>query len=287
MRRVPVIGTLQPFCFGIRERPRIWKCSALWYTSPRGFVTLCTNSLQKRRNPFKGRLHGRCEILTCKLPLSAGPCPQAGAIVNLRKGVAILKAALASCCAALVLILSGCAGSGMPRDHAAGYWRSHNDDDGYGPRTVSAVHGYVDSVPRTRRILDATAEALQLTPRQQVFWNNYQAKVIAFASDQNRVDWNTAEPQGALNGINARVNRASDRLAALQDIADAAKTLYQSLDSRQKAIADQRLTETIPSNSVRFADRDQSPRRHSRYRRGFGDGDGGFGRPSGNLSPDL
>jgi LTXXQ motif family protein len=166
---------------------------------------------------------------------------------RLNIGAESMKTLLASCSLCLVLALSGCADTGRSRDHSDGY-RGRDNYDNDGPRSVSAVHGYLDSRAKSEKRLADTEEALHLTPKQQVFWDAYQAKVSAFVADQTRVDLNTPEKNGALNKINAKIDQARDRLAALEEIGEAAKVLYSSLDDEQKVIADQRLSETIPGN---------------------------------------
>jgi len=155
----------------------------------------------------------------------------------------MMKAVVASCSLCIVLTLAGCADAGRSRDRPA---RDTYDSDG--PRPVSAIHGYLDVRGRSDKQLAEVEASLHLTPRQQVFWDAYQAKVSAFVADQTRVDLNTPEKRGALNRINAKIDQARDRLAAMEDIGDAAKALYLSLDEGQKAIADQHLPETIPGN---------------------------------------
>jgi hypothetical protein len=74
----------------------------------------------------------------------------------------------------------------------------------------------------------------------------------------------TASTQNsALKRIDRSVDAARNRLAALEDIADAAKTLYTLLTPDQLAVADPRLAALVPlpnGNFVAPAPRNATPR---------------------------
>ncbi len=137
-----------------------------------------------------------------------------------------------------------------------------------GPRTVSASGGGSYVMELTQRQLSETALALRLTPRQQVLWDAYQARIGALMADQMRVEFGQAMRRGALQQIDAKVDTVRNRLAAMEDIAAASRLLYQSLDEKQKEIADQRLAATVPA-----------------LYSGLGDIGNGGGRESGGAMP--
>ena len=95
-------------------------------------------------------------------------------------------------------------------------------------------------------LLAETAAALELTPRQRVLWESYQQKVGALMADQLRAE---SPPRGRLSApqqIDARVATVRHRLAAIEDVQQAASAIYESLDVEQKKVADQRLAVTVP-----------------------------------------
>ena len=95
-------------------------------------------------------------------------------------------------------------------------------------------------------LLAETAAALKLTPRQLVLWESYQQKVGALMADQVRAE---SPPRGRFSApqqIDSRVATVRHRLAAIEDVEQAANALYESLDAEQRRIADQRLAATVP-----------------------------------------
>jgi len=95
--------------------------------------------------------------------------------------------------------------------------------------------------------LSETGLALHLSPKQTVLWDAYQNKVSALMSDLLRPDPSVTASRTALQQIDAKVDIVRNRLAAAEDVSDAARALYGSLDEQQKAIADRRLPLTVPS----------------------------------------
>ena len=100
-------------------------------------------------------------------------------------------------------------------------------------------------------------EDLKLTPAQQGAWDAYEGKVRALAADlkreRNRRLQQPEEQKTALQRIDQMVDVARNRLAALEEIADAAKALYASLTPEQRAIADARLASAIPTANESMA----------------------------------
>jgi len=99
-------------------------------------------------------------------------------------------------------------------------------------------------------------EDLRLTPAQQPAWQSYADKVRALAADlaRERSRAQTGAPAGAqlnaLQQFDRTLDAARNRLTALEDIAAAAKTLYDTLAPEQKSIADARLATIIPGSAA-------------------------------------
>jgi hypothetical protein len=106
---------------------------------------------------------------------------------------------------------------------------------------------------QTEVIMHELFEDLKLTPAQQPAWQSYADKMQALASDlaRERSRAQAGTPAGAqmnaLQQIDRTVDTMRNRLSALEDIAAAAKILYESLAPEQKSIADSRLAKTIPN----------------------------------------
>ena len=94
---------------------------------------------------------------------------------------------------------------------------------------------------------------LKLTPAQQSAWDSYEAKIRALVADMKRERirrmQQAEEPKTALQRIDQMTDNARNRLAALEEIADAAKSLYAVLTPEQKTIADARLASVIPGTN--------------------------------------
>lgn len=101
-------------------------------------------------------------------------------------------------------------------------------------------------IEQHRALLQEVAEDLKLTPRQLVLWEAYQEKIGTLIADQLRIESSSTRRTSALQQIDVRVDTVRNRLTAMEDIAEAARTLYAALDLEQKKIADQRLAATVP-----------------------------------------
>jgi hypothetical protein len=86
-------------------------------------------------------------------------------------------------------------------------------------------------------------EDLKLAPAQETAWESYSDKVRALAGDisRERTRARSASQGTVLARIDRTVDAARDRLTALEDIAQAAKTLYAGLTPAQQAVCDPRL----------------------------------------------
>lgn len=89
-------------------------------------------------------------------------------------------------------------------------------------------------------------EDLKLGPGQEAAWDSYAEKLRALADDVARErSQRRPAPANLLQRIDGIVDRARNRLAALEDIAQAAKTLHAGLSPEQQAMADPRLANLI------------------------------------------
>jgi len=108
----------------------------------------------------------------------------------------------------------------------------------------------------TEVIMHELYEDLKLTPAQQPAWQSYADKVQALASDLARersraqAGAQAGAKLNALQQIDRTLDTARNRLTGLEDIAAAAKTLYDSLTPEQKSVADSRLAKIIPSSAA-------------------------------------
>lgn len=107
---------------------------------------------------------------------------------------------------------------------------------------------FVSPIEQIQEQLADTAQELNLTPKQAVLWDNYQASVAALMADQLKHSaYAASSSRTAVQQINAKVDVVRNRLAAMEEVAEKASALYQSLDETQKRIADQRLAATVPA----------------------------------------
>ncbi len=96
--------------------------------------------------------------------------------------------------------------------------------------------------------LDDVRIQLKLRPDQEAVWVAYQEKVGALVADQLRPATSTASGTGdALHQIDRKIDVVRNRLAAMEDIGDAARRFYAKLDDRQRDIADRVLATTVPA----------------------------------------
>lgn len=94
--------------------------------------------------------------------------------------------------------------------------------------------------------LNGVRSALRLTPAQNPLWQAYEDRVTDLLSDLSR-SANPPEGETAVRQLDRKVDTVRNRLAALEDIADAAKKLYAGLSPEQKEVADRLLAGTIPA----------------------------------------
>lgn len=150
-------------------------------------------------------------------------------------------------CVAVCLSFAGCAPMGGREPPGEGRGRPDGGAPGAGQRDGYQDRRSLDAFAAPRQALADTAEALNLTPRQRVLWDAYQEKIGALMADQTRLAFGAPTRQGAMRQIEAKVDTVRNRLAAMEDIAQAAQRLYDTLDEGQRAVADQRLAGTLPA----------------------------------------
>ena len=112
------------------------------------------------------------------------------------------------------------------------------------------------SAPETGvNMLEQTIEELRidlkLQPTQVPAWEAYVDKARLLASDimRDRATTSAATQVSALKLIDRSVDGARNRLAALEEVADAAKALYALLTPEQQAVADPRLAALVPGRA--------------------------------------
>jgi hypothetical protein len=90
-------------------------------------------------------------------------------------------------------------------------------------------------------------QRLKLQTSQQAAWDLYAQRVQALMQDQLRGVPRGPDNEDALHQINRRVDLVRNRLAAMEDIADAASQLYAVLSPEQRKVADDLLPTTVPA----------------------------------------
>ena len=90
---------------------------------------------------------------------------------------------------------------------------------------------------------------LKLSTAQMPAWEAYIGKVRALAGDisRSRSEMPAGPETSALQRLDRSVDAARNRLAALEDVSDAAKALYAILAPEQKSRADPRLATIVLS----------------------------------------
>jgi hypothetical protein len=87
--------------------------------------------------------------------------------------------------------------------------------------------------------------ALRLDAQQEQLWLAYTDKLQAFLGDMQRPGAASMQ-RDAPHQVEARIAPLRNRLAALEQISDAAERLYRRLDARQREVADEMLAATVP-----------------------------------------
>lgn len=135
-------------------------------------------------------------------------------------------------------------GGGMP----GGRGRGGGMDRGGGPARerppMQEQQSLTDLVAFRLALLQ---EGLKLTREQEQAWVAYEKRTMALAEDiareQNRL--RSAMTMNAMQQINHAVDAARDRLTAWEDVASAARALYDSLTQQQKELVDARFPSIV------------------------------------------
>ena len=95
--------------------------------------------------------------------------------------------------------------------------------------------------------LTVLQEELRLSADQENVWRSYADKVHALLSDMSRERRRiqSGMSMNALQQVDHAVDVARNRLAAWEDVAAAAKTLYQRLTPQQQALVDARFASIV------------------------------------------
>jgi hypothetical protein len=125
--------------------------------------------------------------------------------------------------------------------------RPPGDGPGGRPRGPVMASGS-DLIASMEQQLDNLRFQLKLRPEQEAAWLDYQEKVGALVADQLRPATPVGVESGnALRQIDRKADVIRNRLAALEDIGDAARLLYGKLDDTQRGVADRLLATTVPA----------------------------------------
>jgi len=103
-------------------------------------------------------------------------------------------------------------------------------------------------------------QRLKLEAGQQAAWEVFAARVQALMQDQMRGVAAASEHEDAPHRINRRVDVVRNRLAAMEEIADAASQLYALLTAEQRKLADELLPTTVPALYSGLSDLAHGPR---------------------------
>jgi hypothetical protein len=131
----------------------------------------------------------------------------------------------------------------------------NRDQSGQDNRRNSPVQQAVDSYEQTEYRLQLMEEDLHLQPAQRPVWDSFATKVRAYASDLARARARARTPPaegGVASGvqfIEQTADTARNQATALDDIAIAAKSLYDKLAPTQKVLADARIVTLVAPQS--------------------------------------
>lgn len=104
----------------------------------------------------------------------------------------------------------------------------------------------MDPGDQVRMQIAQVRATLKLSPEQAPLWQAYEDRLLALLDDLSR-GFSAPPGEGALKQIDRRVDVARNRLAALEDISDAARRLYGGLSAEQQQTADRMLPGTLPA----------------------------------------
>jgi LTXXQ motif family protein len=102
--------------------------------------------------------------------------------------------------------------------------------------------------------LQEVRKRLKVQAAQQAAWESFARRAQALMEDQMRGLPRPDDREDAVHQINRRVDVVRNRLAAMEDIADAASQLYSALSPDQRKIADELLPTAVPTLYSGLAD---------------------------------
>lgn len=153
-------------------------------------------------------------------------------------------------------------GGGMRRGGMGG---SGGADKGSRPGQPATEVARMSGNDQVRMQLTEVRLALRLSPEQAPSWSAYEDRVLSLLDDLSR---GASVPVGgsALQQIESKIDIVRNRLTAMEDLADAAKRLYNGLSGAQRTMADGMLAGTVPtlytsSMSASAAGRGRPPER--------------------------
>jgi hypothetical protein len=138
-----------------------------------------------------------------------------------------------------------CAGAAHAQSRRGGDERDDAKQQRRAP--ASAAEAQERASDQAQMQLNQARRALHLTPAQGPLYDVFQDRVVAMLDDMNRGVPPTTAEDTALKQIDRRVDLLRNRLAALEDVADAARRLYAALTPEQKQTADRVLPGTLPA----------------------------------------
>jgi hypothetical protein len=147
----------------------------------------------------------------------------------------------------------GGAGSGMGRRGGAG---STRDAAGQSSEVTR-----LSANDQFRMQLTDTRLALKLSPEQNAAWQSYEDKVVGLIAE-HAPSASASSGESAPRQIDRNTELLRGRLAAMQDLSEAAKKLYAILSDEQKAVAERMLGATVPAA---YAGQGLGPRTASRF----------------------
>jgi len=112
---------------------------------------------------------------------------------------------------------------------------------------ASAAEAQARATDRALQQINQARSQIRITPAQGPLFDAYQERVMALLDDLNRGVAPASAGESALKQIDRRVDLLRNRLAAFEDVSDAARRLYAALTPEQKETADRVLLGTLPA----------------------------------------
>ena len=140
-----------------------------------------------------------------------------------------------------------CAGAALGQSRRGGGDEGRQDGKQQRAAPASASEAQARANDQAHLQLNQARSAIQITPAQGALFESYQDSVVALLEDMARGVPPSTAGENALKQIDRRVDLLRNRLAALEDVSDAARKLYAALTPEQKEAADRVLPGTLPA----------------------------------------